>query len=113
MDDLHQPSETGTELDLAPPTELMQPGMTTAEKLAAVRDALFTTNPEEMPEEVRTFVAGVQMAAGMGFDILELLVPDDPSDLDIMVDRAIALLLQLRGDDLPPFDATMYSELAQ
>lgn len=77
--------------------------MTTAEKVQAAIDELRQTPPEEMPADVRELIAGVQMLAGFGVDPFSLILPADPADADVMLDKTLALLLQLRGDDLPPF----------
>lgn len=78
--------------------------MTTAEKLTAMRDHLAAVDPDDMPPHARDFALNLQIAKGLGFDPFELILPDDPNELDEMIDGAIGLLLELRGDELPPFD---------
>jgi hypothetical protein len=52
-----------------------------------------------------------QLAEGMGVDVWGAIMPDTPAEADVMVDGLLCLLLQLRGDDLPPFDPSRYGEL--
>lgn len=78
--------------------------MTTAEKITAMRDHLAAIDPDEMPGPARDFAFNLQIARGLGFDPFELILPDDPNELDEMIDGAIGLLINLRGDELPPLD---------
>lgn len=78
--------------------------MRTYEKIEALRDALLEMDPDEMPPAARDFALNLQIAKGMGFDPFDLVMPDDPGDVDEMIDGAIHMLLDLRGDDLPRFD---------
>lgn len=78
--------------------------MTTAEKILMMRDHLATITPDELPDSARDFALNLQIARGLGFDPFDLILPDDPLELDEMIDGAIGLLLNLRGDDLPPLD---------
>jgi hypothetical protein len=78
--------------------------VTTAQKIEAIRDHLMSIDPDELPEHARDFGQNLQIARGLGFDPFDLLLPDDPNELDEMIDGAVGLLLELRGDDLPPFD---------
>lgn len=84
--------------------------MTTAEKILMLRDHLETIDPDEMPPAARDFAINLQIAKGIpgGFDPFDLILPDDPNELDEMVDGAIGLLLNLRGDDLPPFNLAAF-----
>lgn len=84
--------------------------MTTAEKILAMRDYLVTIDPEDMPEEARNFAMNLQLIQGLGFDVFDIVLPDDPEEVSVMIDKAIALLIDLRGDELPPFDVTRYGE---
>ncbi len=84
--------------------------MTTREKILALVEALRTTPAEEMSGEGRELVELAQIMAGLGFDPLQHLVPESDADADVLVDKVIALLLQVRGDDLPPFDPALYAE---
>ena len=86
--------------------------LTTADKLDLMIEAVRTMDPAEVPPESRTLVTGLQMAAGMGFDLLAMIRPDSDEDCALMIDGCTRLLLQLRGDDLPPFDPSNYGELA-
>jgi hypothetical protein len=78
--------------------------VTTAQKITAMRDHLATIDPDEMPGPARDFALNLQIAAGLGFDPFDFVLPDDPNELDEMIDGAIGLLINLRGDDLPPLD---------
>lgn len=77
--------------------------MTTAEKITAMRDHLVSIDPDELPPSARDFALNLQIAKGLGFDPFDLILPDDPHELDEMIDGAVSLLLELRGDELPPF----------
>lgn len=85
--------------------------MTTAEKIRAMRDYLATIDPAELDDKAREIATGVQMMRGFGWDPFDLMLPEDPTDLEQFIDDAIRLLLGLRGDDLPPFDVTAYGEV--
>lgn len=84
--------------------------MTTAEKITAALAAFQTMPVTDLPPEVREVMDSVAILRGFGFDPLSLLVPADPADADVAIDKAIAFLLELRGDDLPPFDSSRYGE---
>ncbi len=86
--------------------------MTTREKIQALIAALRET-PAEDAQEGRHLVELVQIMAGLGFDPLAYLLPDTDAEADMLVDKVIALLLQLRGDDLPPFDPDLYGEAVE
>jgi hypothetical protein len=91
--------------------ELLIAGHTTQQKIEGLIAAVSTLDPATCAPEVRGFVATIQMAAGFGIDFFEVLRPDDPADADLLIDRCLILLFQLRGDDLPPFDPSMFGEL--
>lgn len=82
----------------------------TYEKMHALADELRTQAIGDTSEEMGGFVAVVQMAAGMGIDVFAWIIPDDPAEADTFVDQLLALLLRVRGDDLPPFDPNLYGE---
>lgn len=95
--------------------------MTTRAKLLAVGERLLALPPERMPADLRDVLTNLQAAKGL--PILGRMIPDDPlryalghvipdddATCDVLIDKAIALLLQLRGDDLPPFDPGRYGE---
>jgi len=82
--------------------------VTTAEKILAMRDHLAIIDPEEMPGAARDFALNMQIARGLGFDPFDMILPDDPNELDEMIDGAIGLLINLRGDELPPLDLRPY-----
>lgn len=84
---------------------------TTREKVAALVDHLRTMPPSAMSPEGRQLAEGYQIVAGLGFDPLPLLLPDSDAEADVLVDNLIGLLLEIRGDDLPPFDVSRYGEL--
>lgn len=84
-------------------------GLTTAQKLEQVVGELLTAPLDEMPAKARELIGGIQLMIGMGkFDPMDLL-PADPADADTLVDNLIAMLLNLRGDDLPPFDLARHA----
>jgi hypothetical protein len=85
--------------------------MTTARKIDLMIEAIETMDPAGAAPEARQFIAGLQMLRGMGIDLLAIIRPDDDDDCALFIDGAIRLLLQLRGDDLPPFDPNGYGEL--
>lgn len=84
--------------------------MTTREKVLAIVDELRTMPPGDMSSEGRQLAEGYQIMAGLGFDPLPFLLPDSDAEADVMIDSLIALLVNLRGDDLPPFDLSRYGE---
>ena len=92
--------------------------MNTREKIEAAAAALFEMPREAMAPEARSLVEHVQMLRGLadfvGMDLpenlVELVVPADDAEADVLVDKLIGLLLELRGDDLPPFDLARYGE---
>lgn len=77
---------------------------TTIEKLSLLFDEIESTPPEDASPEARDMFELVQIARGFGFDLRTLLLPASAAEADVIVDKLIALLLQLRGDDLAPFD---------
>lgn len=93
-----------TSPDGALESRMPEGGLTTADKLGQALDEMMTTPLEQMPPKAAELIGGLQMMVGMGkFDPTDLL-PADPTDADALVDNLIALLLNLRGDDLPPFN---------
>ena len=86
--------------------------MTTKEKIDALVAGLMQTPREELGEDGRNFVEMIQIARGLGVDPLAILLPQDAAEADVFVDKAIALLFEVRGDDLPPFDPGRYGEAA-
>lgn len=97
--------------------------MTTREKVLAVARELATLPPDRMPDDLRHALTNLQAARGLpvlGRMIpddpiryaVETILPDDPAECDVLIDRLIGLLLELRGDDLPPFDRGRYGESA-
>ena len=83
---------------------------TTYEKMSVMRDELRTLAIEDTSSEMQPLVTFVQVAAGMGIDVFDWLIPDDPADADSFVDGLLALFHRIRGDDLPPFDLDRYGE---
>lgn len=97
--------------------------MTTREKMLAVGERLATMAPDRMPPELREALTNLQAARGLpvlGRMIpadpiryaIEHVIPDDDAACALLVDKLIALLLDLRGDELPPFDPGRYGEQA-
>ena len=87
--------------------------MTTHEKIKAVAARLASLEPARIAPELAGLVEGAQILRGLGIPVpnpLEFLLPDDPLEADELVDKLIALLFDLRGDDLPPFDPSRYGE---
>lgn len=88
--------------------------MTTQEKIRALTDFLGQINPRDLPPEIRDLVEGFQIMQGMGIvsggGLFEFLLPADPGDAEQTIDKVIGLLLDLRGDDLPPYDPNRYGE---
>lgn len=92
--------------------------MTTLEKLTALVDHVQAIDPSTLAPEIRDLVQHAQMLHGLadlaGIRLpgnpLELILPADPAEADQLVDKLIALLLELRGDELPPFDPARYGE---
>ena len=79
--------------------------MTTRQKVDALIDAVRNTPKDETAGELGELVELLTLATGiLGKDPLEMLLPKSDAELDVFVDKTIALLLQIRGDDLPPFD---------
>ncbi len=84
--------------------------MTTREKILAVIDAFKQTPAEELSADVRPLIEALQIAQGFGIDVVGYVVPDSDAEADVLVDKTIAMLLAVRGDDLPPFDPDRYGE---
>ncbi len=78
--------------------------MTTLEKIKTLADEFATMTPAEVDPSTRGLMEMAQIMRGLGFDPIEALLPTSDADADQLVDQLIALLLQVRGDDLPPFD---------
>lgn len=88
--------------------------MTTYEKLNHLVAALARVDPRTLAPEFGDLIEGFQIVRGLtGGRIpnpLTLVLPTDPADADLLVDKGLALLYALRGDDLPPFDPGRYGE---
>lgn len=82
----------------------------TYEKMHAFAAELRTQALGDTGEDAGGFVAAIQIAAGFGFDLFDALIPDDPASADVFLDQLLAMLVRLRGDDLPPFDPNLYGE---
>lgn len=81
--------------------------MTTREKLIALVEELKTSEIEPGGSHA-DIIELFQIIEGLGFHLERFLIPTDDSDADAQIDSLIALLLHLRGDDLPPFDLTRH-----
>lgn len=92
-------------------TETDTPPMTTRGKLLALAEHLRTLPTDHASPESRGLVEMVQIAEGFGLEVWEYVIPESDAEADLAVDQLIALLLNLRGDDLPPFDLERYGEL--
>lgn len=87
--------------------------MTTYEKVTALAEHIRTLNPAELAPELAPILEGAQILKGLGIKIpnpLDFLLPADPAEADVAIDKMISLLFELRGDDLPPFDPNQYGE---
>lgn len=87
--------------------------MTTHEKVRALVEHVQTLDARTVAPEFADVIQGAQILRGLGIKIpspLEFLLPADPAEADLLVDKLIGLLLELRGDDLPPFDPDQYGE---
>lgn len=87
--------------------------MTTHEKIRALADRFSTVNLAELAPDLGWIAEGIRIMRGLGIapaDPLSFILPTDPAETDVLVDKLIALLLELRGDDLPPFDPSRYGE---
>jgi hypothetical protein len=78
--------------------------LNTLEKIQALVDEVRQMKPDEASDSSRGLVELAQLSAAFGFDPLAMLLPDSPAEADLLVDQLIAVLFQVRGDDLPPFD---------
>jgi hypothetical protein len=78
--------------------------MTTREKIAALADELRQMSLADCDESTRGLVEIFQIIQGLGYDPLAQLLPTSDAEADQQVDALIALLFQIRGDDLPPFN---------
>jgi len=80
--------------------------MTTRQKIDTLIEEVRETPREEHSPEMKELVEIIDIATGViGRDPLDLLLPKSDAETDIFIDKTIALLLMVRGDDLPPFDA--------
>lgn len=71
---------------------------TSTEKLAQLRDEFLTTPPS--PDADMGELA-FRSALRAGIPMVERMVPEDPSDLDELLERGARMLLELRSDDAP------------
>ena len=83
---------------------------TTLEKMQALAAEIRQQALDETSDEAAGFVTLIQLGAGFGIDVFEWLIPNDEAEADLFVDELIALMLRVRGDDLPPFSADLYGE---
>lgn len=87
--------------------------MTTSEKIARLVAHVQTLDVRELAPEFAGLVEGAQILRGIGIKVpnpLEFLLPADAAEADVLIDKLLALLFELRGDDLPPFDPGQYGE---
>jgi hypothetical protein len=79
--------------------------------MLALVDELDRTPREDLSPEASSWLEFRDIARGLlGRDPLLLIVPESEAETDVFVDKAIAFLLECRGDDLPPLDLTGYGE---
>jgi hypothetical protein len=83
--------------------------MTTRQKIDALIDAVRSTPKDEHSGELGELVDVLNIATGLlGRDPLDFIFGGkSDAELDLFVDKTIALLLEIRGDDLPAFDPAM------
>jgi hypothetical protein len=84
--------------------------VTTREKIIAVVDELRQTPAESLSDQGRDVLEMVQIAQGFGLDLFSMVIPSSDADADQMVDNLLTMLMQLRGDDLPPYSPDRYGE---
>lgn len=92
--------------------------MTTLEKMTALATHVTMLEPAALAPEIRELVTNFQILRGLadlaGIHLpgnpLELILPADSAEADQTLDKLVCLLLELRGDDLPPFDPGRYGE---
>ena len=78
--------------------------MTTLEKIRALAAEFGTMSASDCDPSTAPLVEMYQIARGFGIDPMSALMPASDAEADQQVDALIALLYQVRGDDLPPFD---------
>lgn len=84
---------------------------TTLEKVDGLIGALLATPADQLDADGADIAELLQIADGLGIDVVAFIRPKSPAEADVLVDKLICLLLALRGDDLPPFDPERYGEL--
>lgn len=78
--------------------------MTTREKILRLVGELQTMDTSDASEELGPLLEFAQISKGLGFDLFGALVPGTDAEADMLVDQLITVLLEVRGDDLPPYD---------
>ena len=78
--------------------------MTTREKIQKLIDEMRELDLREVDGTARGLVELYYMAQGFGLDPLSYILPTSDADADQLVDGLITLALQVRGDDLAPYD---------
>ena len=78
--------------------------MTTREKLKQLIEGFESVPASEIDGRSRDLLEVFQIINGFGFDLLGMLLPASDAEADLLVDTLITLLLEVRGDDLPPYD---------
>lgn len=80
--------------------------MNTLEKMNALITHLETMPVDDASPQQRDMVETLQIMEGLSGGRLgpRMLLPQTEVEADQQVDDLITLLLQLRGDDLPPYD---------
>jgi hypothetical protein len=77
---------------------------TTLEKIEMLISEVRQMDPRDADESTRGLIEMTQIMGGLGFDLFSLLMPQTDAEADQQVDALLAVLFQVRGDDLPPFD---------
>jgi hypothetical protein len=84
--------------------------VTTRQKIISLVDAARQLGAGDAPGDMAQLFELVQIVEGLGFDLVGMLLPPSDAETDVLIDKLIAVLLEVRGDDLPPFDPDRYGE---
>lgn len=82
---------------------------TTLDKIHLMVAELRDLPPSELGEG-GDIAEALQIAEGLGIDVLGFFIPNTDAEADVLVDKLICLLFEVRGDDLPPFDLARYGD---
>lgn len=86
--------------------------MTTREKIVALVEHVRTLPKSEASGELGNLLEMLAIVRGITrVDPLAWLIPETDAEADLYIDKVIGLLLELRGDDLPPFEPSRFGEV--